>query len=333
MTSRLNNPDKSAIVVVMQRLHATDVAGVILGLGGYVHLCLPMEYEPAIACTTAIGFTDPRTEPGQLLEPTRFSREVCERLRRTMGPYAYAGQYQQQPGPRDGAFFVREWFRRYRTGAQPDHLRVYLTSDHAPTAGPKSDSNGVRVWGIDRRGDIWLLDGRKGRMRMDELSDIIIGNMRDAHRPADRAPTEGLIRKWKPFAWFPESDNNYKAVEPFVLRRMREEGVTCRIEPISPNGPDKATRAQAAQAMAASGRVWIPETSEGDEIIHELIGFPTADHDEDVDLLAIICRAIDMAHPAIVPPDPAKPEAPRGINEMTWDDLLEQQGQQKREWV
>ena len=43
---RVNDVATSAIVVIMQRLHANDVAGTILELGlPYVHLNLPMEFE------------------------------------------------------------------------------------------------------------------------------------------------------------------------------------------------------------------------------------------------------------------------------------------------
>lgn len=326
-TNRLNDMRRSAMVVVMQRLHEEDISGTILKYRmGFVHLCLPMEFEAERIdkdgrqvggpCRTYIDgklfFEDPRTEQGELLDQVRFPRDVVEALKRDMGPYAYAGQYQQTPGPRDGAFFEKGWFKRYRRGEYPKAIKVYLSSDHAPTAGKKSDSNGIRAWGVDRHGDVWLVGGQKGRMRMDELSEIAVGNLKDQHRAADRPLIAGLIRQWKPFAWFPEADNNWKAVEPFVLRRMREEGVRCRIEPISPNGADKPTRAQAAQAMAAMGRVHIPDDAEGDEVIHELIGFPTAAHDEEVDLLAVICRAIDMAHPAIVKAEEDRPEARNG---------------------
>ena len=325
-TNRLNNQKRSAIVVVMQRLHEDDISGTILKLGmGYVHLCLPMEFDPDRACRTSIGFRDPRRNAGDLLDPIRFPRDAVEDLKRDMGPYAYAGQYMQTPGPRDGAFFQEAWFPRFRPGSEPENLRIYLTSDHAPTAGPKSDANGVRVWGVDRHGDIWMIGGRKGRMRMDELCDIIVGNLNDRHRD-ERPALEGLIRQFKPFAWFPEGDNNYRAVEPFILRRMREEEVRCRIEPISPHGSDKATRAQAAQAMAAMRRIHIPEGPEGDEVIHELIGFLTLTHDEEVDMLAVMCRALDMAHPALVAHEPApEPGPPKGINDMTWDQLMAEQ--------
>jgi predicted phage terminase large subunit-like protein len=46
LPTRLNNPDRSAIVIVMQRLHEQDVAGHLLEKElGYEHLMLPMEFE------------------------------------------------------------------------------------------------------------------------------------------------------------------------------------------------------------------------------------------------------------------------------------------------
>jgi hypothetical protein len=64
---RLNDKQRSAIVVIMQRLHEGDISGTILALKmGYVHLMLPMEFEPERACETVLGFKDPRTCDGEL---------------------------------------------------------------------------------------------------------------------------------------------------------------------------------------------------------------------------------------------------------------------------
>jgi predicted phage terminase large subunit-like protein len=110
-TNRLNDQVKSAIVVIMQRLHQDDVSGVILKLKmGYVHLCLPMEFEPETARRTEIGFIDPRTADGDLLDPERFPRSAVEALRRDQTSYGWAGQYQQRPSPRGGGMFKRAWF-------------------------------------------------------------------------------------------------------------------------------------------------------------------------------------------------------------------------------
>lgn len=236
-----------------------------------------------------------------------------------------------------GTFFKREWFKRYRPGDEPKELRTYLTSDHAPTATDSSDPSTARVWGLDHQTDLWLLGGFSHRATMDVTADRIVGNaVRHKQKRIDpNAPQyEGLIKRYDPFAWFPEDDNNWKTAEPFIVQRMKEEGVFTRIDPISPHGRDKAAKAQSAQGMAASGRIWIPLGSEGDAILDELEGFHAgADgHDEEVDNLAIICRVIHQAHPAIVTPKAEKPAEPRGITDMTFDELLAQQ-RPREEWV
>lgn len=110
--TRLVSPQKSAIIVIMQRLHARDVAGLILDHDwGYEHLCLPMEFESNRRCHTSIGFVDPRVEDGELLFKDRFPRHIVERDKSILGAYASAGQFQQRPAPRDGGMFKREWFK------------------------------------------------------------------------------------------------------------------------------------------------------------------------------------------------------------------------------
>jgi hypothetical protein len=110
--NRLNDQARSAIVIIMQRLHEQDVAGTVLGLNmGYEHLMLPMEFEIERCCSTSIGFTDPRTTDGDLLDPVRFPREVVDALlKRDTTSYAFASQYQQRPAPREGLMFKRAWF-------------------------------------------------------------------------------------------------------------------------------------------------------------------------------------------------------------------------------
>lgn len=122
---RLNDMSKSAIVVIMQRLHSNDVSGTIKQLRlPYVHLNLPMEFEPTRReggkdvdnrCRTyrkdgTLLFEDPRQEDGELLFPERFPRDVVEGLKIAKGSYAYAGQYQQRPTSREGGLFKRHWF-------------------------------------------------------------------------------------------------------------------------------------------------------------------------------------------------------------------------------
>ncbi|TKT45374.1 hypothetical protein FDR95_25665 [Rhizobiaceae bacterium LC148] len=53
---------------------------------------------------------DIRTEEGELLFTKRFSREVVERDKISLGSLGHAGQNQQRPAPRGGGMFKRSYF-------------------------------------------------------------------------------------------------------------------------------------------------------------------------------------------------------------------------------
>jgi len=115
LPTRLNHPEKSVIIIIMQRLHQNDVSGYILAKElGYEHLMLPMEFEKERKCYTSINWQDPREEDGELLFPERFPEKVVERDKSVMGSFATAGQFQQRPTPREGGLFKRSWFNFVR---------------------------------------------------------------------------------------------------------------------------------------------------------------------------------------------------------------------------
>jgi len=59
LPTRLNQPAKSAIVVIMQRIHERDVSGLILSKElDYEHLCLPMQFEKATRSFTTVPRKD-----------------------------------------------------------------------------------------------------------------------------------------------------------------------------------------------------------------------------------------------------------------------------------
>lgn len=164
LPTRLNNPAESAIIVIMQRLHADDISGVILDKQlGYTHLCLPMEFESDRRCVTEIGFEDPREEEGELLFPERFPYEVVERDKRVMGVYASAGQFQQRPSPKGGSIIQRQHWMLYddeeaaaqglnSAGTYPGFDYVLASLDTAYTERQENDASYLTIWGIWQRG-------------------------------------------------------------------------------------------------------------------------------------------------------------------------------------
>lgn len=164
LPTRLNNPATSAIIVIMQRLHQEDVSGIILEKNlGYTHLCLPMEFDPTRRCVTEIGFEDPRQEEGELLFPERFPQFVVERDKQILGPYGYAGQFQQSPAPRGGGIWKREWFQLWDdetaqaqgvvdASKYPPMDYVIASLDPAYSSKEENDPSGLVILGVFQRG-------------------------------------------------------------------------------------------------------------------------------------------------------------------------------------
>jgi len=119
ITTRLNDPAKSAIIVVMQRLHEHDLSGQVLAQGGYEHLLMPMHFDPKRSKRTVVGWSDPRTETGELLHPARFTEEVVAEWEANLGSYAAAGQLEQMPAPAEGGILKRASWRFYNDDVEP----------------------------------------------------------------------------------------------------------------------------------------------------------------------------------------------------------------------
>lgn len=116
--NRINDWETSCIVIVMQRLHSEDLTGVLLAKDfGFIHLLIPMEFEPERRCSTPLqvpdgsggrkDWTDPRSYDGELMDPARVPEAAIANIKLS-GEYMYAGQYQQRPAPREGGMFKVE---------------------------------------------------------------------------------------------------------------------------------------------------------------------------------------------------------------------------------
>ncbi len=113
LPTRLNDPEKGAIIIIMQRLHEKDLTGHILTERlGYEHLCLPAIAPERTVITYPLSGKQIIREEGDLLNPVRFNREVLDELKRTMGSVQFAGQLQQSPSPDEGIIFKREWLNK-----------------------------------------------------------------------------------------------------------------------------------------------------------------------------------------------------------------------------
>jgi hypothetical protein len=83
----------------MQRLPENDLTGHLLAKMGWEHVSLPATAERHERWKFPISGRVVERRPGELLPPERFPAETADRLKKQLGCYAYAGQYQQSLVP------------------------------------------------------------------------------------------------------------------------------------------------------------------------------------------------------------------------------------------
>lgn len=269
LPTRLNNPSTSAIIVVMQRLHEMDPSGYILANDlGYEHLCIPMEFEPGRNKPTSIGWKDPRTKEGELLDPVRFPPSVLETLRTEMGSYGYAGQMQQRPSPRGGGLFKSDWWQFYDLAPEIEWRAIY--ADTAQKTKESSDYSVFQCWGRSTAGKAVLLDQIRGKWEAPEL--LVQGRAFWLKHKAVEG--QGALRALKV---------EDKVSGTGLIQTLRREGIpVLGIQ----RGTDKLTRALDAAPMVESGNVLLPRNAPWlSDFLAELEAFPNGAHDDQVDPL------------------------------------------------
>lgn len=282
LPTRLNNPEGSAIVVVMQRLHERDVAGIILDLGGWDTLILPMRFEPDRADPA-----DWRSEPDELLFPDRFPESVVAELERSMGSYASAGQLQQRPAPREGGLFKRSWFRFVQAIPAGQRRRVRAW-DLAATK--KATSNNP-----DWTAGVLMSRGGDGDFLIESVDRLRGSPMEVVATIKGRAATDGKTVTIR----IPQDPGQAgKAQAEQMVRDLA--GYPVKVE--RPTG-DKATRAMPAAAQAEAGNVSILITGDPDRdawiepFLAEVTMFPGAAHDDQVDAFSDALSELALGKP------------------------------------
>jgi predicted phage terminase large subunit-like protein len=266
LPTRLNVPEKSAILFIMQRLHEEDASGFLLSRSlGYEHLCLPMEFEPDRKCYTSIGFEDPRTKDGELLFPERFPRETVEEYKRAMGAYAYAGQMQQRPAPRAGAFF--EWDKIEILDVAPTPGAQVRYWDKAGTEGGGARTAGV-LMGRARDGSFVIYDVTKGQWAAPKREAVM-------KQTADVDGQRVKVRIEQ------EPGSGGKESAEATVRNLAGYSVT--VDRVT---GDKATRAEPFAVQMAAGNIKLARGDWNKDFIDELKTFPVGKFKDQVDAAA-----------------------------------------------
>lgn len=272
--NRINDPKKSAIVIVMQRLHEADLTGAIIARElGYLHLCLPMEFEPDRRCIILdkggkVFFEDPRKQDGELLDPRRFPQEVLRSLK-DQNDYAWAGQYQQRPAPREGGMFKVDKIELVDSvPAKAHHVRGW---DIAGSTRKKSPfTAGGHLAYVD--GYVYIAHFERARKEIDQAEALII---QTAHNDHERFGTRILQSLPQDPGQAGKSQKHHMA--------HRLAGTNFKF---SPETGTKEDRAIPFASMVNAGKVRMVRGTWNDALLNEMRNFPGSMYKDQVDALS-----------------------------------------------
>jgi len=255
LESRKNSPT-TPIIVIMQRLHESDLAGWLLGdtpgqPGGngevWEHVCLPVW-----------------NADGSPLWPEKHDAITLERMERA-APYHFAGQYRQSPSPPAGGVI------------KPDQIQVV-------DALPAEQIDWVRGWDLASTVDGDYTAGGKlgklpdGRFVIGDMVRLRVGpDERDAAMKNTASRDGKRVRVSIP----QDPGQAGKTQALYLTRQLAGYSVTT-----SPESGDKVTRAEPLASQINVGNVLMVRGPWNDELINEMRLFPNGQNDDQVDSLS-----------------------------------------------
>lgn len=258
--------ESGAIVIINHRMHEEDLTGMLLA------------QQAAGGDRWEVVELKPDLDHGIALWPEKYPIEVLQRIHRNTTAQDWSALYLQNPVPDEGSYFKAEWLKAYEKLPAKETLTFYGASDYAVTA-DAGDYTIHGIVGLDPEGKMYLADLWRRQVATDESVDAFCD----------------LVIEWKPMAWANETGQIKSAIGPFMLQRQRQRGAYVVQETFPTRGGDKAVRAQSIRGRMALDGLYVPVNAPWyADFRREILGFPSARHDDIVDMLGLIGQLLDV---------------------------------------
>ena len=209
---------------------------------------------------------------GDALHPERYDLQKLNRIKRTISPRFWSALYQQNPVPDDGAYFMKEHFRR----AAVPHLsraNVFIAWDFAISEKKQNDYTVGTVLLQDENDTLHVAE--QVRFKSGDALYICEAILNLSKRWYTSGQQLGF-----------EDGQIYRAIESLLKKRMRERREYPSIQVLKPI-TDKLARARPLQGRMQQGRVSFAAEAEWyDACRLEMLRFPAGVHDDCVDSLS-----------------------------------------------
>lgn len=314
LPTRLNKLGKSAIIVIMQRVHERDVSGLILAKElGYEHLMLPMEFEPERRCFVSFQPSHVDVEPRRVFwHPSENSALACWRPEppdpeKVPVPRSEE-RYDIDPRTEDGELLWPERFDQ----AAVDELKAAFRAwgGTYAEAGQLQQRPAPRGGGMFKREDFVILDeapprggrvvrgwdlaatkdGGKfsagGKVTIDKQGRVVIldmlrkqgspGEVEELIRVAARQDGSGVQQD------FPQDPGQAGKAQVAAFAKMLH-GVDMTS---SPETGKKEDRARPLAAQAEAGNLCLVRAPWNDALINEATLFPNGEYSDQIDAIS-----------------------------------------------
>ncbi len=256
--TRLNDKKKGTIIIVMQRLHSSDLSGHLLKKKHWLHLKLPAVISEAIT----YKFDDfiYLRKAGELLNPKRENLDEIEMAKLELGSYGFNAQYLQEPIAIKGGIIKYSWL--IRVGEMPESWEcIYQSWDCAVKIKRIHDYSVGTTWGV-KDNKYYLIDMVRQKLEFPELKSAVLT------AAANYTPSAILIED--------------KSSGQALIQELKQKTIL-PIIPIVPT-KDKFLRLLSVSSLFESGKIILPQKASWLAAYEqEITNFPNADHDDIVD--------------------------------------------------
>jgi predicted phage terminase large subunit-like protein len=243
-----------------------------------------------------------------VLWPDRWTAQALKELREDYIQRGLAEQYAQEylniALDESTAFFRKNDFITETVEDKKKLLNYYIAGDFAISDKDRADYTVFAVGGMDENGILHIRNIVRGRMDGQEIVETMIA----------------LQRLYKPISFGIEDTQITKSLGPYLNRAMIEANEFINIIPMKPHKSDKMTRAQPMRARMRAGGVKFDKAGDWYQALEdEMLAFPRARHDDQVDSMSYLGLIIDKMIEAQTPEEVEEEEYQKELADNTDD--------------